>query len=112
MSKVTRRHKVPARLIINCAPGAHSVVTPDLLVTERCNEGLQCLCSSDVDVVICPAKSAVRRSDGLATAAFANSSLRAQVAQMCAPTWRGNFDLTRSNTETQKLEFVSGRLRF
>jgi hypothetical protein len=67
--------------LINCGPGAHSVLTPDLPVTGRCAEGWQCLCSSDVDVLICLAKSAVRQSDALATAAFASSSLRAQVDQ-------------------------------
>jgi hypothetical protein len=106
MSKVTRRHKVPARLIINCGPVAHSVVTPDLLVTERCAEGLQCLCSSDVDVLICLAKSAVRQSDALATAAFANSRLHAQVAQMLGPMWRGDLCLTRSSMKMHKLAFV------
>lgn len=92
---MTWRHKVPARLIINCGPVAHSVVTPDLPVTEGCVEGLQCLCSSDVDVLICLAKSAVRQSDALATAAFANGSLHAQVAQTLGPMWRGDLGLTR-----------------
>jgi hypothetical protein len=36
MNKVTpKTQSAPARLIINCAPGALSVVTPDLLVTGR-----------------------------------------------------------------------------
>jgi hypothetical protein len=61
-----------------------------------------------VDVLICLAKSAVRQSDALATAAFANSRLHAQVAQMLGPIWREDVCLTRSSMRMHKLTFVTG----